>query len=113
MAAFTTSLTVIQQATDPHNYAMIALFSEAIEDRSHSLEGKSPPGAKHMTGSSAFSAAAQSQSTVPSVSQGSVWGVLNITRSPAIPGCSRHFGSRAAAFGSWSGILPMIWKRVG
>ena len=66
-----------------------------------------------MTGSSAFSAAAQNQSTVPSVSQGSVWGVLKITRSPAIPGCSRQRGNKAADFGSWSGILPMIRKRPG
>src|SRR5205085_8287154 len=43
-------------------------------------------GAKHMTGSSAFSAAAQNQSIDPSVSWGSVCGVLKITRKPTMPG---------------------------
>jgi len=66
-----------------------------------------------MIGSSAFSAAAHSQSTVPSVSQGWDCGVLKITRSPTMPGCCFHVCSNAAPFGSCIGILPMMRKRAG
>src|SRR5262249_25212672 len=57
------------------------------------------PGAKHMTGSPAFSAAPQNQSAVPSESQGIVCALLKVTRTPSTPSCSFHFGSRSARLG--------------
>src|SRR5215468_9380561 len=55
--------------------------------------GTSPP-ARNMTASPAFSAAGQNQSAVPSESQASVWGVLNVTRTPTMPGCCFHVQPR-------------------
>jgi hypothetical protein len=66
-----------------------------------------------MTGSPAFSAAAKNRSAVPSVSQGSVWSLLKITRTPTIPGCSFHFGNWSSALGSWIATRPITRKRVG
>ena len=66
-----------------------------------------------MTGTPAFSAAGQNQSAVPSFSQAIMVGVLNVTRTPSMPGCSRHFGSNAADFGFSSGMRPMTAKRFG
>ena len=52
-----------------------------------------------MTGSSAFSAAAQNQSMLPSVSQGSVCGVLKITRKPGHAGLLPPFRQQRGALG--------------
>src|SRR5262245_14824969 len=73
----------------------------------------SRPNAMNMTGSPAFSAAGQNQSAVPSDSQPIIVGVLKVTRTPSIPGCSFHFGKRVADWGFWSGMRPMTAKRSG
>ena len=52
------------------------------------------PNASTITGSPAFSAAGQNQSAVPSESHAIVSGVLNVRRTPSMPG-SFHFGKRA------------------
>ena len=70
------------------------------------------PGAKNITGRFAFSAAGQNQSAVPSDSHDTD-GPLNSTRTPSMPGWSRHLGKRAADCGSLSGMRPMTWKRSG
>ena len=71
------------------------------------------PNARNMTGSQAFSAAGQKQSAVPSESQPIIVGLLNVTRTPSMPGCSFHFGNSAADFGSCSGMRPITAKRLG
>jgi hypothetical protein len=64
-----------------------------------------------MTGSPAFSAAAQNQFAVPSVSQGIVCALLKLTRTPSIPCCSFHFESRSADLGSCSGTRTLYGDR--
>ena len=71
------------------------------------------PNARNITGSPAFSAAGQNQSTDPSDSMAMNLGLLNVTRTPSMPGCSFHFGNSAADFGSSSGIRPITAKRLG
>jgi len=70
------------------------------------------PSVRNITGRSAFSASGQNQSAVPSVSH-ALAGPRNVSRTPSMPGCSRHFGSSAAAFGFFSGMRPMTAKRPG
>ena len=38
---------------------------------------------------------------------------MKVSRMPFMPGCSLHFGSSAADFGSWIGMRPMMAKRFG
>ena len=71
------------------------------------------PTARNMTGSPAFSAAGQNQSAVPSESQASVAGVLNVKRTPSMPGCCFHVGSSAADFGSCSANAAHDSEAVG
>src|SRR5205814_1871798 len=71
------------------------------------------PGAKNMTSTPAFSTASQNQSVMPSVSQGIIVGLLNVTRTPNIPSCSFHFGSSAADCGFWSRDAAHDGEAVG